>query len=365
MIKLLVIDDSPLMRRLLGELFAAESDFEVAFARDGVEGLEALTAMKPDVITLDVQMPGMNGLECLDRIMLLRPTPVVMASAVTVEGAAEALRALDLGAVDFIAKPAGAVSLRMDEFGPPLVDKVRAAAGARLSQTRRLRERLRARGRAVAAPSLPPPTTSKTPAPHVAPPPAAAEGLVIVGASTGGPPVLDALLEPLPADFPWPILIAQHMPQNFTGALARRLDGFVRLTVSELREPTVLQPGHAYVARGDADAIVTRRAGVLLGLSVPSSDSYRWHPSVDRLVDSGMEHLHPDRLAGVLLTGMGDDGAAAMTRLAKAGGRTLAQSEASSAVWGMPGQLVRAGGAGGVHDVDDLAAALVAAVAAA
>lgn len=361
MIKLLVIDDSPLMRRLLGELFVAEGDFEVAFARDGAEALAALTAVQPDVITLDVQMPGMDGLECLDRIMLLRPTPVVMASSVTLEGAAEALRAIDLGAVDFIAKPTGAVSLRMDEFGPPLVEKVRAAAAARLSQTKRLRERVRVRG----------PTAPRSPAPATAAPPpspsapSGCDGLVLVGASTGGPPALDALLEPLPADFPWPILIAQHMPQGFTGAFARRLDGLLELTVTEVREPTVLHPGRAYVARGDADMMVSRRAGVLTALSVPAGAGFRWHPSVDRLVDSALEHVPANRLVGVLMTGMGNDGAAAMTRLAAGGGRTLAQSEASSVVWGMPGELVRAGGASSVHELDDLAAALVAAVAAA
>lgn len=359
MIKLLVVDDSPLMRRLLSDLFAAEGDFEVSLARDGAEALEMLGTVQPDVITLDVQMPNMDGLECLDRIMVQRPTPVVMASSVTVEGAAEALRALDLGAVDVIAKPAGAVSLRMDTFGPPLVEKVRAAAQARLPSTHRLRERVRARvAETERAPGRPQPRASR-----VSPGVREDEGLVIVGCSTGGPPALDALLGPLPAAFPWPVVVAQHMPASFTAALAQRLDRLVALTVVEVRGPTRLAAGTVYVARGDADLIVSRRAGELFAVSAPTDPARRWHPSVDRLVESAMSEIAAPALVGVLMTGMGNDGATAMARLLQAGGRTLAQSEATSVVWGMPGELVRAGGAGAVKDLDDLAGALMTLVA--
>lgn len=356
MIKLLVVDDSPLMRRLLGDLFTAEGDFEVSVARDGAEALAMLASVQPDVITLDVQMPNMDGLECLDRIMVQRPTPVVMASSVTSEGAAEALRAIDLGAVDVIAKPTGAVSLRMDTFGPPLVEKVRAAAQAKLRTAHRLRDRIRARTQGAANPS---------PRPHARRsrlalrPPATGEGLVVVGCSTGGPPALDSLLSQLPASFPWPIVVAQHMPETFTGALARRLDTLTPLSVTEVRQPTRLRAGSVYIARGDADMILSRRNGDLTALSAPADPARRWHPSVDRLVESAMEQLPAAALIGVLMTGMGNDGAAAMTRLFQAGGRTLAESEASAVVWGMPGELVRAGGASLVRDLDDLAPALV------
>lgn len=361
MIKLLIVDDSPLMRRLLGELFAAEGDFETAFAKDGLEALKALEASAPDVITLDVRMPGMDGLACLDRIMLQRPTPVVVTSAVTIAGAAEALRAIDLGAVDVVAKPAGAMSLRMEEFGPVLVEKVRAAAQARLSRTRRLRERVRARqgGLAAPKPTLTPVRVRRSSSSSPAP---AGEGLVIVGSSTGGPQALDALLGPLPASFPWPIVIAQHMPGSFTGALARRLDSLTDLSVIEVREPAILEPGHAYVAAGDADMLLTRRRGDLVALSAPSAAAYRWHPSVDRLVESAREHVGAEQLVAVLMTGMGNDGARAMAALRRDGGRTLAQSEATSVVWGMPGELVREDGASAVCDLDDLAAALMAMV---
>ncbi|OYX90703.1 MAG: chemotaxis response regulator protein-glutamate methylesterase, partial [Caulobacter sp. 35-67-4] len=205
MIKLLIVDDSALMRRVLGEVFQAEPDFEVAFARDGGEALASLSVFKPDVVTLDVHMPRMSGLECLDQIMIEHPCPVVMISSLTTDGAEATLDALALGAVDFVSKPAGTVSLALDEFAPLVLEKVRAAAGVRLPRAYRLSERLRAR--------RPP---APLPLPRAAPPAAAAgslpSGVFIIGTSTGGPPALDTVLSALPADFPWPILVAQHMP---------------------------------------------------------------------------------------------------------------------------------------------------------
>jgi two-component system chemotaxis response regulator CheB len=188
----------------------------------------------------------------------------------------------------------------------------------------------------------------------------AAERLVLVGTSTGGPPALDALLAPLPADFPAPILVAQHMPATFTGALAKRLDRLTALEVVEIAEPTPLEAGRVYVARGDADVIVTRRRGRLFALGAPPNPTYHWRPSVNRMVDSAMDQAPAAGLVGVLMTGMGSDGAAAMTRLRQAGGTTLAESEATAVVWGMPGELVRAGGASEVVDLHDLAAHLAA-----
>ncbi len=358
MIRLLVADDSALMRRLLVDLFEAEGDFEVVVARDGEEALNLLAEVRPDVITLDVQMPGMNGLACLDRIMVLRPTPVVMVSSVTRQGADETIRALELGAVDVVPKPGGAVSLKMDELGPHLVAVVRAAVGAKLSNTRRLAERVRAR--AGASRSLR--TRIRSPAATSAgagAAPSPISGLVIVGASTGGPGALDALLEPLPADFPWPIVIAQHMPATFTAALARRLDSLSNLHVMEVSQATALEAGCAYIGRGDADLIIGARACGPVALAAPASEAFRWHPSVDRLTDSALEHVEPRRLMGVLMTGMGNDGAAAMTRLRAAGGRTIAESEESAVVWGMPGELVRAGGAEFVLPLHRIAARLL------
>lgn len=361
MIKLLVVDDSPLMRRLLTDMFTAAGDFEIEVARNGAEALEKLQSFEPDVVTLDIHMPGMDGLACLDKIMLLRPCPVVMVSALTAEGADETLEAMALGAVDFIPKPRGAVSLGIDAIADALVDKVREAASARISRATRLRERVRARA-----------SGSLTPAPRKALTPparqtrAAAKALpvgaqvVLVGCSTGGPPALDVLLGALPADFPWPIMIAQHMPASFTGAMARRLDRLCALSVYEVDSAMPLQPGTAYIGKGDGDLILSRRGGDLIAMPAPSADRYFWHPSVDRLVDSALKHIAPESLIGVLMTGMGADGARAMTELKGRGGYTVAEAEESAVIWGMPGALVAKDGASAVRSLDEIAGELLA-----
>jgi two-component system chemotaxis response regulator CheB len=183
--------------------------------------------------------------------------------------------------------------------------------------------------------------------------------VVLVGCSTGGPPALDALLGGLPAEFPWPVLVAQHMPASFTGPLAKRLDGFCALSVREVTGPVPLAAGHVYVGAGDRDLILARRPGGLVALAAPSRAEFRWHPSANRLVDSALELMPAERLIGVLMTGMGDDGAAAMTRLRRGGGRTIAESEETAVVWGMPGALAQAGGAEFVLPLDDIAARVV------
>jgi two-component system, chemotaxis family, protein-glutamate methylesterase/glutaminase len=353
-IRLLIVDDSPLMRRLLGGVFAAEGDFEVAFARNGVEALEQLAAFEPNVITLDVHMPEMDGLTCLDRIMIERPCPVVMVSSLTEAGAGVTLEAMDLGAVDFIAKPEGAMSLEIDTLAPRLVEKVRAASEARLRRSLRLTDRVRMRSGLGARPR---------PAPRKAAPAArkrlvetvSTDGVVLVGTSTGGPPALDALLSRLPSSFPWPVLVAQHMPASFTGPLSRRLDKLCALTVTEVTHPMPLAPGSVYIGRGDADIILGMRSTGLVVLPAPSLPEHRWHPSVDRMVESAMQHFAPDKLVGVLMTGMGNDGADTMSRLRAKGGRTIAEAEESAVVWGMPGELVRKGGAEFVVPLDQIA----------
>lgn len=349
--KVLVVDDSALVRKLFGRVLADESDVEVAFARNGIEALAQLEEFAPDVITLDVQMPQMDGLECLDRIMLQRPCPVVMVSSVTSEGADATLDALRLGAVDFVAKPTGAVSLRIDEFAPILKEKIRAAATARLPASRRLKERVRFRTRGSL---LTTPKRSKD-VPEERVEAAQGEGIVLVGTSTGGPPALEALLVPLPATFPWPILVAQHMPAGFTGSLARRLDGICALSVVEVASPLHLKAGCVYIGRGDADIVVSKRASNLVAMSVPARASYPWHPSTDRLVRSAMDHVSAEQLIGVLMTGMGNDGAQAMAELRERGGKTIAESEETAVVWGMPGELVRANGATWVVPLPDIA----------
>lgn len=361
MTRVLVVDDSALVRRLMAKLLADEAEFETAFARNGVEALEALASFRPDVVTLDVNMPDMDGLACLDRIMLEWPTPVVMVSSLTGEGASQSVEALALGAVDVVQKPDGSISLAMDTFGPSLLEKIRAARGARIRRTHRLTERVR-RLTAAAAPRWEPDRAGRLPVAIPAPEPVpqgALEGLVLVGCSTGGPPALDALLGGLPGDFPWPIVVAQHMPAAFTGPLARRLDSLCRLPVMEVTQPTRLEPGHVYVGRGDADVVISTRPEGPVVQPAPSSHDHAWHPSVNRLVETAMSVQPASRIVGILMTGMGYDGAAAMTELRRAGGWTLAEAEETAVVWGMPGELVRTGGAAVVAPLDALAARLV------
>lgn len=351
MINILVVDDSALVRKLIGQIFATQSDFAVQFARNGREALDAIRQSRPDVVTLDVHMPEMDGLTCLDRIMIEQPCPVIMVSSTTVSGAEATLEALRLGAIDFVAKPTGAVSLKIGEMAPPLIEKVRAAAGARLKTSLRLREKVRHQigdgGREL--PHRPTGRSSTA---------AKGEGLVLIGTSTGGPPALEALLTALPASFPWPIVIAQHMPANFTGSLARRLDGLSQLTVLEVRDPVALKPGHAYIGRGDADVIISRRGAGLVAMAAPAQADYAWHPSTDRLVRTALNHIAPNRLIGVLMTGMGNDGAEAMGLIHAGGGKTIAEAEETAIVWGMPGELVRANGADFVVPLHKIASEL-------
>jgi len=357
--KVLIVDDSALIRRVLSEILS-EAGFEVAIARDGVEALAKVDSFLPDVVTLDVQMPNMSGLECLDRIMLQRPCPVVMVSSLTADGAEETLTALELGAVDFVPKPDGVMSLAVDELAPVLVEKVRGAATARVGRAHRLVERLRARRGEIKSPARSPrPARIAKAGVETGDEP---EGLVVVGASTGGPAALETLFCDVPGDFPWPVLVAQHMPATFTGSLASRLNGLCALTVSEVTGPTRLEAGFIYIARGGADMVVSRRVSGLVALPAPADDRYRWHPSVDRLVASAMAQVPPEQLIGVLMTGMGDDGAREMAALRKAGGLTIAESEETAVVWGMPGSLVRAGGADAVEPLEAIAGRLVAMV---
>ena len=355
MIKLLIADDSALMRKLLEGIFRAEGDFDIRLARNGSEALELVRSFDPGVVTLDVQMPGMDGLTCLGQIMIESPRPVVMISALTDQGAEATLEAIELGAVDFIAKPGGTVSLEIDRLRPLLVEKVRGAANIRIRRTLRLTERIRHQFRDAGV--LPRPLRSQR-ASAATNQAGSSPGLVLLGTSTGGPAALDIVLPQLPAEFPWPVLVAQHMPAAFTGPFAKRLDRQCGLQVVEVNRPMPLEAGTIYIGRGDADLIVSRRSTGAIAMSVPAQRDYPWHPSVERMVTSALDQYAATQLIGVLMTGMGRDGADAMTRLHKQGGRTIAEAESSAIVWGMPGELVRNGGAEQVRGVEEIAAAI-------
>jgi two-component system chemotaxis response regulator CheB len=364
-IKLLIADDSALMRKLLEDIFLKEGDFDIRLARNGDEALELVRSFDPQVVTLDIQMPGMDGLTCLGKIMIEAPRPVVMISSLTAEGAEATLEAIELGAVDFVAKPSGTVSLEIDRLRPMLVEKVRAAANARIRRTLRLIERVRhqirgaglaTRARPAGAPAIKPAKVGSSAARGKSGP---LPGLVLIGTSTGGPAALDIVLPQLPPDFPWPVLVAQHLPASFTGAFARRLDVECHLNVVEVDQPMPLKPGTVFIGKGDADVMVAPRAAGLIAMPVPAAAHYLWHPSVERMVASALEHFSASQMIGVMMTGMGNDGAQAMKQLRQGGGRTIAEAESTAIVWGMPGELVKNGGAEMVRPLEDIAATIV------
>ncbi|WP_433791673.1 chemotaxis-specific protein-glutamate methyltransferase CheB [Actinoplanes sp. CA-252034] len=331
-VSVLIVDDSALMRRALKSILTEAGGFEVHTARNGVDALDQFGRIHPDVVTLDVNMPEMDGLTCLVKIMEERPTPVVMVSSLTERNALVTLEALELGAVDYVPKPGGTVSLNIEEVSVELVSKVRSASKARPKRAGGLSARIRDQTNRAAGVRPPGRAT-------------AAVDLVLIGSSTGGPALLSELLPQLPATFGAPVVVAQHIPASFTATLARRLDEECALRVHEVDRIVTMQRGNIYIGRGNADVVVARRTDGLIVKSVPSTADYRWHPSVDRLVASARRYVDPERLVCVLLTGMGDDGAAEMTAVKEGGGRTVAEAEETAVVWGMPGELARRGGA--------------------
>lgn len=345
MTRLLIVDDSALMRRQLTALFEAAGGFEIRTARNGVEALAENLRFEPDVITLDINMPEMDGLSALARIMCERAAPVVMLSSLTEQGALATFEALNMGAVDYIPKPGGTISRSLEAIEKALVDKVRGAARARPKA-------------AAAAASHPAPPAPQPAAPRPARP-AGGDGVVLIGVSTGGPRTLEAILPALPRDLPWPVLVAQHMPAQFTLPFAQRLDGLCALEVVEASRPMPLEPGRIYIGKGGADMVVVERGGQRMVTARPESAQHLWHPSVELLARSLLEHVDPASLVGVMLTGMGSDGADGMAEIRRRGGRTIAESEASAVVFGMPAELIRRGGASVVLHADRVAAQII------
>lgn len=374
-IRVLVVDDSALMRRSIAEMLRS-AGMQVEVARNGLEALERAAADPPDVLTLDINMPEMDGMTCLSRLMVENPLPVVMVSSLTSAEARLTLEALELGAVDYVPKPGGTVSLGIAEIEEQLVLKVRAAAGARVRRSGNLLERIRRQNGEGAGPaassgsassgsvrsaasgfvprSRSRPGTEATEAVEPAGRERGSVDLLLIGSSTGGPTALTSVLSRLPATFAAPVVIAQHLPASFTSHLAKRLDGECAIAVREVQGTAKLEPGVVYLARGDADVVVGSSADGLTARSVPASAEHRWHPSVDRLVASALNVLDAARLGAVLLTGMGDDGAEQMARVHAGGGRTIAESESTAVVFGMPGELVKRGGAGAVLPLDEI-----------
>lgn len=349
MIKVLIVDDSALMRRQLTTMFQEEGGFEIRQARNGKEAVAENLQFKPDVVTLDINMPEMDGITALSLMMAERPVPVVMVSSLTDKGALATFEALNLGAIDYIAKPDGTISLNIGQIKAELIAKVKAAVGARVKHSAKgvkgLAQKLREE-REQAKSQLRPVAVRQG---------VAGEGLVIIGVSTGGPRTLEEILPRLPADFPWPVLVAQHMPAAFTRSFAERLNLLCQLNVVEAASPMPVTAGTIYIAKGGADMVLGQRGGKLTVLPKPETRDYLWHPSVELLGRSVLEHCNPARVVAVMLTGMGYDGADAFTEIKKAGGRTIAESKATAVVFGMPAELIERGGASLVLPVEKIA----------
>jgi len=338
-IRVLVVDDSKLIRDVLTAILNEQPDIEVVgAAADAFQARDMIKELNPDVVTLDVEMPKMNGLEFLDKLMRARPTPVVMISTATERGSEVTFRALELGAVDFVTKPKLAEQTP-DDYGDTIAEKVRAAKSARLRGPRR------PEGEINVEATMPP--VMKRPVPKGV---TTAERVIAVGASTGGTEAIREFLVDMPTDCPG-IVIVQHMPENFTRMFAERLNGLCQINVKEAEHNDPVLPGHAYVAPGGKHLWVKRDEGqILCKLSVePPVNLHR--PSVDFLFRSCAKFLGADAV-GVIMTGMGRDGAEGMKAMKEKGCWNIAQDEASSVIFGMPREAIEADA---VHEVAPLA----------
>jgi two-component system chemotaxis response regulator CheB len=332
--KVLVVDDSALVRSLLASMIDAQPDMRcVGAACDPYVAREMIRNLDPDVLTLDVEMPRMDGIDFLEKLMRLRPMPVVMVSTLTERGAEVTLRALELGALDFVAKPRIGISQGLQEASAEIVEKIRIASRARIAR------RTAAPAQAAAASAREPGATA--PAGSVGALRRGTEQLIAIGASTGGTEAIRAILTEMPADSP-AIVITQHMPPGFTRSFAQRLDTLCRLRVAEAGHGERLVPGHAYIAPGGRHLRVDRSGANYVAVLDDSEPVNRHRPSVEVLFDSVAARVGPNAI-GVMLTGMGRDGADAMRRMRDAGAWNVAQDEASCVVYGMPREAVAAG----------------------
>ncbi len=336
-IKVLVVDDSALMRKYIRHMLEEEG-FEVYTARNGEDALEQIEKVDPDIVTLDVNMPVMDGLTCLSHIMDRFPRPVIMVSSLTEKGALVTLEALELGAVDYIPKPSGTVSLDIHKIKDELVQKIKAAVSGRTA----IRARERHQRRITKKPSVVKEELKIKKKPLKI---TEFKGIVLIGSSTGGPGTLEEILGALPGDFPLPVLVAQHMPGTFTKVFASRLNKMCELEVVHVENTVPLTEGKIYIAKGNADVEVKKRLNRIVAESVPEDPKYLWHPSVDKMVASALSIIPAEDIIAVLLTGMGYDGAETMAMVHKRGGKTIAESEETAVVFGMPKELIERDGA--------------------
>ncbi len=347
--RVLIVDDSALVRQLLTQILSADPELEVVgSAPDPYIARERIKALNPDVITLDVEMPRMDGITFLRNLMRLRPMPVVMVSSLTERGAEITLNALELGAVDFVAKPKVDVAHGLEEYAEEIRAKVKAAARV----SRRVLDRPLTRLEVVPKLSVDAVLT-RGPSGHFR----TTDRIIAIGASTGGTEAIKDVLIRMPADAP-AIVITQHIPAAFSGPFAERMNKCSAMVVKEAVDGEQIIPGHAYVAPGDSHLLVTRNGARYVCQLSGGPPVNRHRPSVDVLFRSVADNVGPNAV-GAILTGMGDDGARGMREMHDAGARTIAQDEKTSVVWGMPGEAVRHGGIDHVLPLSQIAAKLL------
>jgi two-component system chemotaxis response regulator CheB len=335
-IKVLIVDDSALIRSVMSEIVGSQPDMEVVgVAPDPLVARELIKKTNPDVLTLDVEMPKMDGLDFLEKLMRLRPMPVVMVSSLTERGSEITMRALELGAVDFVTKPKISIQTGMREYADMIADKIRAASKARI------------KARTLAAPG----DTATAALPALRNPLMSSEKLIIVGASTGGTEAIREFLMQMPSDCPG-ILITQHMPEGFTRSFAKRLDSLCKISVQEAAGGERVLPGHAYIAPGHSHLTLTRSGANYMTKIDQGEPVNRHRPSVDVLFRSAAQAAGKNAV-GVILTGMGKDGALGMLEMKAAGAYNFAQDEASCVVFGMPREAIAVGA---THEVGALTA---------
>ncbi len=343
-VRVLVVDDSAFMRKVLTDLLQSDPSIQVVgTARDGLDAIAKATTLQPDVITLDIEMPKLDGYGALREIMAKRPTPVVMVSSLTREGAEATVRALALGAVDFVTKPSGAISLNMHIARDELIAKVKAATRATPRYRRVLGDLPPLRRHSRKAKVVP---TAAQPI---------AARLVVIGCSTGGPGALHQVIPRLPADLEAGVLVVQHMPAGFTRSLAKRLDEISAIRVKEAEEGDRVTEGRVLVAPGGYHMVVDAEGRIRLTEEPPE---HGVRPAVDKTLDSVVP-IWGERLVGVILTGMGYDGARGMRALKQRRGRTIAEDASTCVVYGMPKVVVEMGVADAVLPVHDIADAIV------
>jgi two-component system chemotaxis response regulator CheB len=362
MIRVLVVDDSAFMRKVISDMIDADPDMVVVGrARDGEEALQKIEELRPNVVTLDVEMPKLNGLEVLRRLMQSNPIPVVMLSSFTQESADTTMEALSLGAVDFVPKPSGAISLGIYRLGDEIRKKVRTASlaklvspsGSLLSNLQHAEEMLRRTEeclRRVSARGRIPEMTGEGESEQ-----AACSRVVVIGSSTGGPSALQRVIPNLPSTVEAGILIVQHMPPGFTGSLAQRLSQLSKIRVREAREGDRIESNTALVAPGGYHMVVRRDRAISLDTG---QHVHGVRPAVDVTMESAAR-MFGDKCLGVILTGMGNDGTRGAGLIRRMGGKVLAQDESTSVVYGMPKSVTEAGSVDQVVPLGQMADAIV------